>query len=176
MKPCGPCVQASRLRPRSAMVESYDIEGSSHGETLTWVGMMMDKTIGLWLATDDEPWLQEALRALSGRTRRHSHMWRPPTDLLETEEAFEVVVEVAGMRGVEFSVILDRQVLAIRGIRSDRGGSKVYHQMEINYGEFATEVNVPAQVDTNSIKATYGDGFLRVILPKHKSVTIPISG
>jgi HSP20 family protein len=88
-----------------------------------------------------------------------------------------VVVEVAGMRGSEFSVTFDEQLLSIRGVRADKGGLKAYQQMEIAYGEFATEVRVPAVVDSGKVEATYADGFLRVVLPKvqPKQVSISIS-
>jgi HSP20 family molecular chaperone IbpA len=38
--------------------------------------------------------------------------------------------------------------------------------MEIDYGEFASEVKVPLRVDSDKIEATYSDGFLKVVLPK----------
>jgi HSP20 family protein len=85
-----------------------------------------------------------------------------------------VVVELAGMRGVEISVTFERQVLSINGSRSDKNIRKAYHQIEIDYGEFAGSVKIPAPVDVDHIEATYADGFLRINLPKAspKSVSI----
>lgn len=85
------------------------------------------------------------------------------------------MVEIAGMRGLEFSVSLDRQALTVRGMRGDSGGMKAYHQMEIAYGQFETAVRIPVLVDSSDIEATYGDGFLRVVLPKSRPKNIPIT-
>jgi HSP20 family protein len=72
------------------------------------------------------------------------------------------------MRQGEFAVNIDRQLLSIRGVRHESEGMKVYHQMEIAYGDFLSEVRIPKPVISEEIKAMYGDGFLRVILPKVK--------
>lgn len=110
-----------------------------------------------------------------GWPQRHLHRWRPPTDAYETDEAYVIVVEIAGMRGGEFSVSFDRQVLWIRGARPDSEGLRAYHQMEIAFGEFETGVHIRAAVDESGIEASYADGFLRVVLPKATPRRIPIS-
>jgi HSP20 family protein len=102
------------------------------------------------------------------RVQRHSGAWHPPTDVYENEDAFIVIVEIGGMRQGEFAVNIDRQLLSIRGVRHESEGMKVYHQMEIAYGDFLSEVRIPKPVISEEIKAMYGDGFLRVILPKVK--------
>jgi HSP20 family protein len=94
------------------------------------------------------------------------NVWRPPTDLFETEENFVVRVEIAGMRDADFSITLDKQVLTISGIRPEFPERKAFHQMEIHFGEFLSEVEIPSSVDPDRVEAVYQDGFLRVILPK----------
>lgn len=129
----------------------------------------------LILASDDDPWRVESSRSLSWRLIQRSHAWRPPTDVLETEDGYVVVVDIAGMRGAEFAVTFERQMLSIRGVRTDSHARKTYHQMEIDYGEFATEMEIPVQVDESQVDATYGDGFLRVYLPKAQAKSISIT-
>ncbi len=119
--------------------------------------------------------LHEVEQGGAWTVRQRSHVWRPPTDIYETEDAFVVLVEVAGMREAEFAVTLDRQVLSIRGVRADREGPKAYHQMEVAYGEFVTEVEIPVPVDAPRIEASYTDGFLRVRLPKARPKQIAVS-
>jgi HSP20 family protein len=102
------------------------------------------------------------------RIQRHSGAWHPPTDVYENEDAFIVLVEVGGMRHGEFAVDIERQLLTIRGARRESEGMKVYHQMEVAYGEFLSEVRIPTPVVSDDIKATYSDGFLRIVLPKLK--------
>jgi HSP20 family protein len=79
------------------------------------------------------------------------------------------------MRGADISVTYNQRVLSIQGIRVDTSPRKAYHQMEIAYGEFSSEVRIPVPIETSEIEATYNDGFLRVILPKAQSREVPIS-
>ena len=131
-------------------------------------------TVTLKLNAEDNPWPTESNGISGWRLVRRSHAWRPPTDVLETDEAYVVVVEVAGMRGADFSVTYNQRVLSIQGIRTDTSHRKAYHQMEIAYGEFASEIRIPVPIETSEIEATYNDGFLRVILPKAQSREVPI--
>jgi len=86
--------------------------------------------------------------------------------LYENEDAYIVLVEVGGMRRGEFIVSIDRQLLSVRGVRRESEGMQVYHQMEVAYGDFLSEVRIPKPVVSERVKATYGDGFLRIVLPK----------
>jgi HSP20 family protein len=130
----------------------------------------------LLFRADDDAWRIPSDSAGPWKARDGSHVWRPPTDVFEIEDAFIVVVEVAGMRGAEFSVSLENRVLWVRGSRRDTRASRAYHQMEVAYGDFETAVGLPAAVDAARIEATYSDGFLRVTLPKSKPRSIKIAG
>ncbi len=98
---------------------------------------------------------------------RHSYVWRPPTDVMEDEDRLIVIVEVAGMRDGEFHVTIAGQRLTISGVRPvSASPSSAYHQLEVHYGEFRTDVALPWPVDEERIVARYDDGFLRVELPR----------
>ncbi len=100
---------------------------------------------------------------------RHAQSWSPPTDVMEKGDWLIVLVEIAGMRDAEFQVSISRQRLAIAGTRATREHHcSAYHQLEIRYGEFLSEVNLPWPVDENGITAQYDDGYLRVELPRAK--------
>ena len=73
-------------------------------------------------ASDDEPGWPEAVHYYAFRLRQQGRAWRPPTDVYETDAEFAVLVELAGMRGVEISVTLEEQLLRIRGQRPVGGG------------------------------------------------------
>jgi HSP20 family protein len=102
------------------------------------------------------------------------HIWRPPTDIYETEEAIIVRVEIAGMREDDFSLELDGHSLSIRGFRQDIAERRAYHQMEIRFGEFSVDLNLPHPIQTEQVEATYAGGFLRVTLPKATPRQVPI--
>lgn len=127
------------------------------------------------MAAGEDPRRSHLEDAQNWHVHRRSHFWRPPTDVCETEDAYEVVVEVAGMRGATFSVTFARQILTVHGMRSGKGEMRAYHQMEIAHGEFETRVKLPSSIESQGIEAIYNDGFLRVVLPKAKPKRIAIS-
>ena len=125
-------------------------------------------------ASDEDSWPPSSEHDSFWGIKRRTHTWRPPTDVYETDGAYHVRVEIAGMKGADFSVTFDKQTLVIRGIRNDEVSQKAYHQMEIAYGEFETAVQVPETVKVPDIEASYVDGYLRVELPKAKPKAISI--
>ncbi len=95
-----------------------------------------------------------------------SSIWRPPTDVYETEDKVIVRVEIAGMSSEDLVVNFEHGQLTIQGSRSEVAEKRAFHQMEIHFGEFLTEVEIPIPIDLAKIEAAYQDGFLRVTLPK----------
>jgi HSP20 family protein len=108
----------------------------------------------------------ETLRAMSWQVQLRSTVWSPPTDFYETDDAYVVRVEVAGMREQDFEVNLENNFLVISGVRPDLPERRAYHQMEIRFGRFSTVVGMPGPVNVESAQAVYEDGFLVVTLPK----------
>ncbi len=104
-----------------------------------------------------------------GNTRR----WRPPTDVTDAEKLIIVTVKNIGMDDGEFHIALQHRQFAISGTRDRCSGMHAYHQMEISYGEFSTEIKLPTPVDSEGVEANYADGFLTVRLPK-QSRYVPI--
>ncbi len=109
------------------------------------------------------------------RAGRHGGVWTPPTDVYETEDEVVVQLEIAGVQQADLAVSLHSRRLIIQGTRIDRGPNRrAYHQMEIHFGEFRAEVDLPGPVDEARVDAEYSDGFLRVVLPKPRPRTIDV--
>ncbi len=108
------------------------------------------------------------------RISSHPHTWRPPTDVYERDDSVAVRVEIAGMNESDFSISLDQNILAIRGVRADLNERRAYYQMEINFGEFLTAIEIPVPVDIEHVQAEYQNGFLWVFLPKAQPKVIKI--
>lgn len=108
------------------------------------------------------------------RLGSRSRVWSPPTDVYETDEAVIIRVEVAGMKNAEFAISLDSQILTIQGLRPDQPERRAYHQMEIHFGEFQSQIGLHWIVDQDAIEAEYDDGFLRIVLPISKPQQIEI--
>jgi len=115
---------------------------------------------------------RDMLHAVSWQIR--PNVWSPPTDAYETEDAFIVRMEIAGMREEDFEVTLENDTLLIMGARSDSPERRAYHQMEIRFGKFATAVGLPGPVNIDESLAEYKDGFLTISLPKSKPNQIKV--
>jgi HSP20 family molecular chaperone IbpA len=135
------------------------------GETPEVLAQMYLENMGLW--GESEP----AWRKGFFRQRK---MWRPLTDVYETESAVVVKVEIAGISRDDLTVSLSGRKLTIRGVRHDSAAKLGYQQMEIQYGYFETEVLVPRPIDEEHIEATYHEGFLSVRLPKAPARRVPV--
>jgi HSP20 family protein len=103
-------------------------------------------------------------------------LWSPPTDVFETETKLVVRVEIAGMEEKDFSVRIDQNHLLISGIRPETPEPRAFNRMEIHYGEFLSEVELPDFLDLNKVEAEYRDGFLLVTIPKAQAKHIKVNG
>lgn len=105
--------------------------------------------------------------------------WAPSVNLYETNDAYRVCVDLAGVDKERIELSVHGPLLMIRGERevprSPQASRAVaaanrarVHRMEIDHGPFAREVELPADVDSQAISATYRNGLLWVELPKAK--------
>lgn len=94
--------------------------------------------------------------------------WIPNTDVYVSDEGLVVKVELSGMRREDLELALDDgNRLVIKGQRPD--GCRIpgvkFLVMEIDYGPFECEFEIPAGYDLSQAKASYQNGFLRVDVP-----------
>ena len=101
-------------------------------------------------------------------------IWHPPTDVFETDTTVTVRCEIAGMAEADFAIQLDGRYLTVRGSRPDVAERRAYHQMEIMFGEFSVELELPCPVDAENAQAVYHNGFLRITMPKVLPKQVPI--
>ena len=125
-----------------------------------------------WLASSEA---ESSATHFHWRVSGNQLAWRPPTDVYVTDDAVIVRVEIAGMRDGEFVISLENQVLSIRGTRPDQPERRAYHQMEIRFGEFRTDIELHWPVENDQIDAEYRDGFLRLVLPKAQPFNVEIA-
>jgi len=98
--------------------------------------------------------------------RQAPSLWRPPTDVYETGENVVILIEIAGMDPNRIEVEFADKVLAVTGRRQDKLLRAACHCLEVQYGDFASEVYLPGQYNVDAINAEYKDGFLTITLPK----------
>jgi HSP20 family protein len=97
-------------------------------------------------------------------------LWRPPTDVFETESEVVILSEVAGMKRSDFSISLSNNILTLKGERKEEScqSRTHYRNMEINYGMFERNIYLPEDVDPNGISANYRNGYLEIKVQKKK--------
>jgi HSP20 family protein len=126
--------------------------------------------------------LEEMLRRQWGRPQamplhHRNALWQPDADVFEREDAYVVMLELAGMRGADISVVLTDDALFISGQRPELhcDGVTRFHQIGINEGPFRCAVVLPGPVDETNVEANYDDGLLQIMLPKRQLVVTHIA-
>jgi HSP20 family protein len=99
--------------------------------------------------------------------------FRPSVNLYETQGAFLVCVDLAGIDQQDIEVSLEKESVIVRGKRQspmppDGSRAVAVHLMEIDHGTFCRTVEVPANVEQDRISANYHLGMLWITLPKKK--------
>lgn len=102
--------------------------------------------------------------ALSTRQSR----FVPGIDVVETENSYEIEFHLPGVKKEEITVSLDNNMLTVSGERKfeKEEKEKRYHRIESRYGSFSRSLQLPENVDADSIEAKSENGVLRVTVQK----------
>jgi HSP20 family protein len=94
--------------------------------------------------------------------------WSPAVDICETADAYEVVVELAGVRREDIEVYTENRRLVVTGWRNDPCPQEkvCLHHLEIEEGRFRRELVLPDEADLENVTARYREGLLRIGIPK----------
>ena len=76
--------------------------------------------------------------------------------------------ELPGIDPKQINITATSDSLTIRGERiiAPVGKEVNYHQREREHGTFRRIINLPAEINTDTITASYKDGVLTVVMPK----------
>jgi HSP20 family protein len=96
--------------------------------------------------------------------------WAPAVDIYEQDGNIVLKAEVPGLEPKDVDIRVENNTLTLRGERKldHEVKRENYHRVERAYGSFTRSFTLPNVVDTDSIKADYKDGVLRVVLPKRE--------
>jgi len=94
--------------------------------------------------------------------------WLPALDLTETAREVIVKAEIPGLEPKDIDISLSQNVLTIKGEKKRKREEKEedYHLVERSYGAFTRSVELPVEVNSEKISASYKNGILRIVLPK----------
>lgn len=98
-----------------------------------------------------------------------SNLLIPLADIVETEYAYSIRVELPGLKKDDVNINFSEGVLTISGesdTHTEEEGELI-HQ-ERTQRSYRRTMRVPRQVDVENIHAEFADGLLEVVLPKLK--------
>lgn len=100
--------------------------------------------------------------------RRHEGEWAPSVDISENKENFIVQAELPGVEQKDVNVTISGNMLTVKGEKKkeDEKKDEHHHSVERYYGSFQRSFQLPANVQTDKIEATFDKGVLKVTLPK----------
>lgn len=101
---------------------------------------------------------------------RSQTVWTPRTDLVESNEAYVLALDLPGVSREDVTINFDDNRLTISGERhsTTTGENADYLRVERSYGRFFRAFTLPHTVDSENIQAQYDNGVLTVTLPKHE--------
>jgi len=102
------------------------------------------------------------------RKRGEETEWLPSLDVAETKNELVVKAEVPRMDPKDIDISLSDGLLTIKGEKRQEKEEKEadYHVVERSYGSFLRSVQLPKEVQSDKISASYKNGILRITLPK----------
>jgi HSP20 family protein len=111
--------------------------------------------------------IEDEFDRLTGRALSRD-AWMPALDVRETEERYEVHVDLPGLDPSDVNVTFEDGMLTLSGKRQfdqeNRGDT--WHRIERGFGSFARSIRLPQTADTERIEASFDKGVLTVVVPK----------
>ncbi len=120
------------------------------------------------LADDIRELFDDLATSLKHEQRAYSGECHPTLDVLETDTAVEVVVDVPGVPRDALRIVFRSGVLIVAGEKAPAptGAQQSYHLVEREFGRFARAVRLAGAFDIQQARASLRDGELKITLPK----------
>ncbi|MGM0682218.1 MAG: Hsp20/alpha crystallin family protein [Thermodesulfobacteriota bacterium] len=100
----------------------------------------------------------------------------PAVDIYETNSAFIIHLEIAGLSDKDISITATSKKITISGTRHRPKISKIIkvHQLEMETGRFERTLSLSSPIDPENTSSTYQKGCLRIMAPKKTSNRIEV--
>lgn len=97
--------------------------------------------------------------------------WSPHLNVSETDQSYEVSVDLPGVKPEDIDVELKHGELWISGSRHEESEDKgkTWHRVERFHGDFRRVIRLGDDVDAENVDADYKDGVLHVTVPKSET-------
>jgi HSP20 family protein len=90
----------------------------------------------------------------------------PPVDIEEREDAYVVDVDLPNVRPEDVNIEMRGEELRISGRIQQRESTGIVRRQNRPTGEFEYVVDLPGDIDTNRVEATYDNGVLTITVGK----------
>ena len=90
----------------------------------------------------------------------------PSLEVNASDNEVRVAAELPGMDEKDIEILVDDNVLTIRGEKKSETEDKDRHFNERYYGRFERSIALPYEVEEDKAEATFRNGVLTVTLPK----------
>jgi HSP20 family protein len=138
-------------------------------EVSQWFDDMFRHTFGFRHAPSAHPLRPLGLSAIS-------LLGLPPADMMETESAHILALELPGLTRQDVDLSIEGDTLVVSGQKTEESGedaSATYRVSERRYGRFERSFPLPPDVDRGRIEAQFKDGVLKITLPKNPAAATP---
>jgi HSP20 family protein len=94
--------------------------------------------------------------------------WIPNADILETQDALLVMVELPGVEAADLALSVHGGNIIMKGEKKRQESEEQvrFHAVERAFGRFRRVINLGAPVNTHQAEAVLQDGLLRIRFPK----------
>jgi len=92
----------------------------------------------------------------------------PKVDIKETKKEVLVSAELPGLEAKDLDISITDDLLILRGEKrqENKRAEENYYHMECTYGSFNRSIPLPAEVESENVKAEFKNGILKITLTK----------
>ena len=95
--------------------------------------------------------------------------WIPSADIVETDSAYNIEVELPGVRPEDADITLNGNELVVKGEVKERKREGLFRRRTRRVGEFEFRVTLPGNLRESDAEASLAYGVLKVYVPKAES-------
>ena len=116
-------------------------------------------------------WWPDFFEPFRTARERMADWFSPRSDASDNEKAYEIAVELPGVKPEDISVEVSEGVLTVKGekrmeTKEEKAG---YFFSERQYGRFQRSFRLPADAVGEKVSASHRDGVLTVTVPKREA-------
>ncbi len=99
--------------------------------------------------------------------------WNPRVDIYEDENAIVLTAELPGVEKEDLYVDTKGKLVTLGGERKsdEKITDEHSYRRERNYGKFERSFNLPFEINTEKVTATFNNGILKLEIPKPEEET-----